>query len=175
MINVKLGKKRASPDKKGSAGMKFTTKEDIEAPIEHVFKEVSDFSSFERSALRRGADINRVDSHATAQVGSAWDVAFKYRGKERRLRATLTGIEAPNGFTASIASKNLEGSTQVDLVALSRSRTRLTVSVDMTPKTLAAKLLVKSLSLAKGNINKRFALRVADFAEDVEERFTKTA
>ncbi len=151
--------------------MKFTTKEDIEAPIEHVFKEVSDFHSFERSALRRGADIKRVDTHATAQVGSAWDVSFKYRGKERRLRATLAGLEAPNGFTAEIASKSIDGVTQIDLVALSRSRTRLSVSVELTPKTLAAKLLVKSLALAKGNMNKRFALRVADFAEDIEERY----
>ena len=41
--------------------MKFSTREDIEAPVDHVFAEVSDFAGFERRALRHGADITRLD------------------------------------------------------------------------------------------------------------------
>ncbi|MFT5743693.1 MAG: hypothetical protein ACI86S_001766 [Paracoccaceae bacterium] len=153
--------------------MKFTTKEDIEAPIDQVFNAVSDFPSFERSALRRGAEVSRVDTFETSQVGSAWDIAFKFRGKERALRATLAEFDAPNSLVADIVSKGIGGVTRVGLVPLSRSRTRLNVEIELTPKSLAAKLLFKSMSLAKGNMNKRLARRVADFAEDIEDQFRK--
>jgi len=63
---------------------------------------------------------------------------------------------------------------RVDLVALSRARTRLSVGLDVTPRTLAGRLMIQSMKLAKGNLSKRFRLRVADYAMDVEERNKRT-
>ncbi|MCK4712108.1 MAG: SRPBCC family protein, partial [Marinosulfonomonas sp.] len=76
--------------------MKFSTKEDIEAPIEAVFKAVSDFNAFERFALRRGARVQRVDRKTHPQTTIAWDIEFPYRGKKRQLLAELTEFDAPH-------------------------------------------------------------------------------
>lgn len=151
--------------------MKFTTKEDIEAPIEAVFRVVSNFDALERSALRRGARVQRVDSRNYPGTTMAWDVEFQFRGKMRKMLAELTEFDSPNRLLVQSVSGGIEGNFLIDLVALSRNRTRLAMSIEIKPKTLSARLLVQSLRLAKKNLTKRYKIRVAYFATDIEDRY----
>jgi len=155
--------------------MKFSTREDIEAPIDYVFTRVTDFHGFERQALRRGADVQRLDSNGTIVEGSAWDVAFKFRGKDRKMTAKITQIDTPTVLQIDTVATGLGGVSLVELVALSRNRTRIAVTVELSPKSLSARLLLQSLKLAKSNLTRRFKMRVTEFAEDVEDRHRKGA
>lgn len=151
--------------------MEISAREDIEAPIEFVFDQITDFAGFERSIMRRGGDVERISDSATPAVGMAWQVKFRMRGKERSVRADLTELDKPNGMTITLKSKNADGHTKIELVALSRARTRLNVVVDLTPKTLAAKLLFKSMRFGKQRVIGKFKTLVAGFAEDVDARY----
>lgn len=155
--------------------MKFVAHEDVEAPIEFVFDQVSDFAAIERSVLRRGAEVQRVDDLEETRPGMKWDAAFDLRGKRREMQMELTELDRPNGMVIASRSPNMGGQMVLDLVALSRSRTRINVEIDMTPRTLAAKLLVQSMKLAKGNLTKRFRQRVAGYAKDLEDRYKDVA
>ena len=153
--------------------MKFSTREDIEAPIEHVFARVTDFQNFERQALRRGADVQRIDSSLVPTEGSAWQFAFKFRGKNRKMKATVTKMDAPNSLKFETIASGIHGMSTIELVALSLNRTRISIEIDLTPQGLSARLLLQSLKLAKTNLSRKFKLRVAEFAEDVEEGFAR--
>ena len=61
----------------------------------------------------------------------------------------------------------------MELLALSRNRTRLSVTIDLTPKSLSARLLLQSLKLAKNNLTRKFKLRVSEFAEVIEDSYGK--
>lgn len=150
--------------------MNFTAQEDIEAPIDHVFSQVTDFAALERSALRRGAEVQRVVDKPEPGPGMTWDTAFMLRGKRREMTVELTEFDAPNGVVLMARSPNIKGKLAVDLVALSPKRTRLNLSLDIEPKTLAARLMLQSLKLARSNLNKRLKKRLKDFARDLEER-----
>ena len=150
--------------------MRFSSKEDIEAPIEAVFAAASDFEGFERQAMRRGAEVARKDAGGAPGVGAEWNAQFMFRGKERKLKAKITGFEAPNGYEAQTRVGGLEGDVAVELLALSPRRTRLQVSLELKPQTLSARLLVQSLKFAKGNLNRRFATRMANFAATIEDK-----
>ncbi|WP_297772964.1 SRPBCC family protein [uncultured Roseovarius sp.] len=150
--------------------MQFTSKEDIEAPIERVFAEVTDFHAFERSALRRGADVKRTDVLTDPGVGMSWYTSFRFRGKQREVNLELSEYDPPNGLVLDYTSSSVQGRFLVELVALSRGRTRMTVTLVLEPRTMAARFMLQSLKLARGNLNKRFKLRLADYAMDVEER-----
>ncbi len=155
--------------------MKFVGKDDIEAPIDYVFSQISDFDGFQRSAIRRGAEITRTDQLDAPAVGMSWDTAFDLRGRRRELSVTLVEFDCPNGMRFDAASAGLNVTCSIDLVALSRNRTRMKLDIELKPQNLSARLLVQSLKLAKANLTKRLNLRVADYASMVEERARRQA
>ena len=150
--------------------MNFATREDIEAPIDEVFAALSDFEGFERAALRRGAAVTRTDVPPVAGVGMGWRVVFDYRGKRRTLTGRLAAMEVPSMMRFTGDATAVSGVLMLELVALSRRATRVSVSLDIEPKTLVARIFVQSLRLTKGRVNDRFAKRVKAFAMGIEDR-----
>jgi uncharacterized protein YndB with AHSA1/START domain len=154
--------------------MQFTSKEDIEAPIEQVFAEITDFQRFERAALRRGAEVQRPDTLAAPGVGMSWQARFRLRGRMRDVTLRLVEYDPPNGIVLTAEATTIEGRMGVDLVALSRGRTRLSVDLILAPRSIAGRLLLQSLKLARSNLTRKFRLRVADYAMDMEDRYKRS-
>ena len=155
--------------------MKFSTREDIEAPIEHVWASVTRFQRFERQLLRRRAEVVRSDAAGQPGPGTEWTVTFEYRGKPRTVEAKVTEFDRPHAMRLSSHSGGVEGLVSIDLVALSPRRTRLQVGVELTATNLSARLLLQSLKFAKSNLNKRFTDRIYEFAQDVESDYVNAA
>lgn len=155
--------------------MKFNAQEDVAAPLDFVFSRVTDYQGFERSALRRGAEVQRLHDLPFFGVGMEWDTAFDLRGKRRKMRLHVTRCDAPNTVEVSGLSKNISGLMNVDLVALSRARTRINVEVSISPKTLSARLFLQSMKLARANMAKQFRARIASLADDIEDKFRASA
>lgn len=154
--------------------MKLSTREDIEVPIDYAFARVSDFDGFERRALRQGVKVAR-QKEGDAQLGTIWDVAFEFRGRRRAVVAELTKMDPPEAIEVESHSDGLIALTQVELVALSQTRTRVLVGFELRAKTLTARLLLQSLKLAKSKMMNRFKARVAEFAESVEDDYRRGA
>lgn len=150
--------------------MKFSTREDIRAPIDTVFAAVTDFEHFERQVLRRGAEVSRIDSGGAEGVGMSWRTRVPIRGRTREITSELTEMRPPTGVVLESHSAGVESIFVVDLLALSQTRTRLRVSLDMRPTNFSARLFVQSLKLAKASLSRRFSDRVAGFAADIQNR-----
>ena len=71
-------------------------------------------------------------------------------------------------------SQALTADVAVELVALSRKRTRLQMTIDLKPQNLSARLLVQSLKLARANLTRKFKLGMANYAKSLEERYRQT-
>lgn len=151
--------------------MKFSTRQDIEAPIEYVFERASDFGGFERQALRRGIEIERTDDHAQNCTGMCWKANFVYRGKSRNVQAELTQYDVPNAMLIHSVSGGLNADFEVEFLPLSRNRTRVKVGLEMSPKSLPARLLVQSMKFAKSSLDSRFSKRVQQFGTETEDRY----
>ncbi|MBK0326410.1 SRPBCC family protein [Rhodobacteraceae bacterium F11138] len=155
--------------------MQFAGKEDIEAPIDRVFAALADFTLYERRAIRRGAEIERLNDHSSPRVGMAWKARFVLRGKPRKIRVEMTQYSAPSLLRFGYVAQGLEGELTVALVALSPGRTRMSVVLNLKPRTLSARLLVQSLRLARASLVKRFKLSLADLARTLEDQLGRSA
>lgn len=151
--------------------MKFSAIEDIEAPIEVVFTAVSDFDGFERAALRRGARVQKVERKSTLGALHSWDIEAKLRGKMRKIKTDVTEYDKPSQIRLKTETNGMMGDTVIELVALSRNRTRLIVGMELTSHSLSARLMLQTLKLAKGKLTKRYRNRIAKFATDIEDRY----
>lgn len=155
--------------------MQLTAREDIEAPLDRVFAELTDFETVERQALRRGIEVQRLDALRDIGQGMAWRTGFTFRGKMRNADITLSEYSPPERMVFDSVSGGLEVQLVIDLVALSRTRTRVAIMSEFKPKTLSARLLVQSLKLAKGGVDKRFRSRMAGLAKDLEDKLKRQA
>jgi uncharacterized protein YndB with AHSA1/START domain len=151
--------------------MEFTTRDDIEAPIDYVFDQVTNFAAFERSIMRRGGDVERIAGGDAVVVGTKWRVKFLLRGAERSVMAEIVEVDKPNGLTFEIKSISADASLLIELVALSRARTRLNLKAVAKAKTIPAKLLFQSVRFARQKNQTRFKSTVSGFAKDVEARY----
>lgn len=155
--------------------MKFSAREDIAAPIDQVFEALCDFEAFERQAMRRGIEVQRIDAHTHVGLGMRWNVAFAMRGRRREVTLELSRFESPNEMGFDAKSQGIGADFSIELMALSRNRTRMAIGLDITPVNLSARLLVQSLKLAKSNLSKRFKLRIAEYAKVLEDRLQRSA
>jgi uncharacterized protein YndB with AHSA1/START domain len=151
--------------------MKLTSRQDIEAPLDVVYARLTDFENFERMAMRRGAEVERTDRLKKPDVGMAWRLRFTFKGKQRKMSIRFADAEPGSHLAWAFDSVPIEGTVKVELVSLSPRRTRLTMVSDIRPKTLAARLMIQSLRLAKGRVQRRLDLRTGQLANMIEEHY----
>ncbi len=154
--------------------MEFSATEEIAAPLERVFAEASNFGAIEQSLRRRGIDVARRNSGSVPGVGMIWEAGFPFRGRHREAVVTLAQYDPQSGLAFQTVSSGLHALTRVDLAALSPDRTRVSVMVELMPRTLSARLLVQSMKLARANLSQKFRNRAADYARDLEGRLGRT-
>ncbi len=155
--------------------MELTAREDVDVPIAQAFEILTDVEVYERSALRRGAEVARLDNLTFPGVGAKWEVALTYRGKPREIQLEITGFDAPNEVQLKARVQGIGSDIKVELVALSRTRTRIQFWTGMQAQSLTGRLVLQSLKLARSNLNSRLAKRLEVLRADMEKRFNSRA
>ena len=152
--------------------MHLSSRTDIEAPLGFVYEALADFEGWERAAMRRGADVGRTDKMRAPGLGMGWHVVFRFRGKERTVDIRLTQLEPEEKFSFTAKGRVIEGDLSIDLVSLAPKRTRLVMHTQVRPLTIAARLFLQSMKLAKGRVQTKLNGRLEQLSTELEARFS---
>ncbi len=154
--------------------MKLSGRTDVQAPVEFVFDAISDFDFWERAALRRGAEVTRTNKLRQPAPGMSWMIRFGWRGRERQMHVVLKQMDRPLALAVDGDSPSVEGGAVLELVALSATRVRILVQTTIKPRTLAARLFVQSMRLARGKVAARYDKKLRQMATIIEQRYEES-
>lgn len=151
--------------------MKFSRREDIEAPLEFVFREMTDFAALTRAAMRRGAEVKRTDSLGSPGVGMSWAIRAIIRGRTRDIAVRLTKFDLNQTTHCAVDSGGMLGTFSVEFVEIARGRTRINVALELRAATMTSRLILQSARLAKSTLDRRFARRITNLSREIEQRY----
>ena len=97
----------------------------------------------------------------------AWDVSFRWRGRERKVRLEVSRFDRPERITIIGLSPSFDLTLDLTVIALSKTRSRLMVESDIRPRTMKARLLIQTAKLSKSSLDKRYAKRVKEIFSDI--------
>lgn len=150
--------------------MKFSTRQDTDLPGEELFRAVSKFYAIERMLLRRGATVKRLDDLPRPEVGARWLIGFDWRGRQRELNMQLTRLDVPEHLEIRGGSDQFDIDVRMTVVALTPVKSRLIFEAEVAPRGMKARLLLQTVKLGKGQLDRKFAQRVADFVGSLTTR-----
>ena len=100
-------------------------------------------------------------------VGSGALLGFFFILASRASNAFRTGERF---FASEIHYQGIDASIDIELVPLAKTRTRMIVGLELKPRSIKAKLVVQSLKIAKGSIQRRIENRLKSFARELEQQ-----
>ncbi|MBV1863751.1 MAG: SRPBCC family protein [Rhodobacteraceae bacterium] len=148
--------------------MHFTSVQDINAPLEYVFKQISDFDSYEAYAMRIGANVERRDQLVQKQAGMCWHFDGELRGKNRQIDIELHEYTPTKQIKLGFETAGLDAVATIEVIALTVKQTRMKVTVDMKARSISARLVMQSAKLAKNSLNRKFNHKVWTYANYIQ-------
>ncbi|WP_347266385.1 hypothetical protein [Paracoccus sp. (in: a-proteobacteria)] len=145
--------------------MKFSTRQDIGLPASELFQAITRFRDLERMLQRRRATVRRQDAMAPPDVGASWMIGFRWRGRDRELDMALSRLEAPEVMAFEGGSDQFGIALRMTVVALTPRKSRLICETEVVPRGVAARLILQTARLGKGQLDRKYAHQVADLLD----------
>lgn len=154
--------------------MKLTAKTDFDVPLQFAYAVLSDHRSWERDAAERGLRIERPADMPLSGPGAGWLLHLPYRGKLVKILLRLVQEIPDEKLAFDLLSPSIEGEFDLAVMALSPRRTRLHLVIEVRPRSMAARLLLNALRLAKGRVQSRLDQRVAQVGAQIQKRYAQS-
>ncbi len=148
--------------------MKLTARTDVEAPQARVFDRLSDIPTLEDLARARGAELARIDDGTRGAAGAAWRLSVPLNGRPRAATARVTAFDPADRIAVAADLEGVEAWLDLVLAPLSPGRTALRTELLLRPRTMAGRLLVQPLKLARAQIEARLRDRIEAIARRIE-------
>ena len=150
--------------------MRFESTTEVAAPPAEVFDVIADFDTLLALADARGADLVRTDDGRLGPAGAAWRGTVALGGHERRVEGHVAGFDAPCGYDVAGTTEGLAFDIAIAVEGLPGGRSILSAEIVLRPETLKARMVMQTLKLARGSLDRRLAQGAAALGPRIAAR-----
>lgn len=152
--------------------MRLTAVHAINAPLDFVFREFTNFADFEAHAQERNLSVKRTDSLDDVGAGMGWEISGVVRGKHRDVSVTMDDFRQNDTMQYTSATGAMSGKMFFEFEDLGSDVTEVTFHVDPTADSISSRLILQSIRLAKNSVEKRIKKSMRIFGETIETKYT---
>lgn len=153
--------------------MIFETREELDVPRDFAFSRFADFTRYEDAARSYGADIRRVNGFARIAEGVSWRGSVVVRGKTRGVEATVTRLQRPEHARMDTSVGGMAVGVDLFFEEIGPDRTLVRVCAQLKATTLAARLILQTVKLARKKIQDKIDSRVVALANQYEAEYRR--
>ncbi|WP_420395944.1 hypothetical protein [Nioella sp.] len=153
--------------------MIFETREDVDVPRDFAFSRFADFTRYEASARQYGADIRRVNGFTEIAEGCSWRGSAVVRGKARGVEAVITRLNRPDHAQMKTTVGGMTVDVDLYFEDLGPEKTQVRVTAHLKATTLAARLILQTVKLARRQIQGKIDSRIVALANEYEDEYRR--
>ena len=150
--------------------MQLRAGDEVGAPAAAAFARLTEFERVEAAARERGVEVERL-----GEASMRWRVAFEAAGAWRVAEVRLTGMTPPEGaapgrIDLEAVASGVAARIALAVAPLGEARCLLGVEATLRAAGFGGRVLVGTLALGAGRIERAMAERLAAFGRDLEAR-----
>lgn len=150
--------------------MNLSATDRIAAPRDAVYRHYVDYQHMEALAEGRGAEITRKGGPAFDTL--AWDIRAPFRGRVWELSAFIAESVQAERVVVTSRGGSFGGSLTLTFADDEQGGTEVRSALTIGSNSIPAGVLLTSLRLAQGELQRRFESRMKGFAERVQRACT---
>lgn len=125
--------------------------------VSQLFDRLTDVRALENLAVRENVIIKHHGDRNGPLTNQSWAVKAAIRRKIRHFTININEVDAPNSITYGLVSDKYDVDIFVKLRSESPESTLLQVEIAANPRTITARLMLRSLNFSKHRLSRRLA------------------
>lgn len=154
--------------------MQFKHSQEIDAPVEYVFKRATDFKAFEHYTGTKGFSFVRRKPQPI-RIGTQWNITFPFRGRSRKFRAELSELIPPRTVSYTSVSKKYTAALSLTFTPISANKSRMDMLMVAQSRSFGTSLVFNSIRLARRRINRRITKGMQGLADRLALEYARDA
>ncbi|PHP27877.1 SRPBCC family protein [Limimaricola cinnabarinus] len=154
--------------------MEFSSQQQVAAPRDFVFAQASDFTAFERQAMRRGIEVRGRDDAAGARQGWQVDLpgSIPVLGG-REVVVDLADHAPPESYRIVAQVAGIEIGIEVSADPVETQQSQLSARAKLRPLNMTGRLVMQSIKLFRPRIEARLQGRFEGYGQELEARWKR--